>query len=242
MVRSRHRHKCGDVDVPFQSLTSDLTWSPVQSLASVLVASGILQCAAGCALGQSLSKLSPPGDTVCASQVLPSWRCDWVMAAAVAGSDTSRRPKAVQYSDNYYKRLAVHRYASYAMLPLFAAEYALGQSLYNRLGTADTVPTSRSLRSWHGIVADAIGVLFVVNTYTGFLNLEESSVTRKGRARREVHAALMVLSELGFVATGQLVPGRGGVDASRRNAHRTVAMLAISTAVVGDALMLIWNH
>lgn len=236
------RHKCGDMDVPFQSLALNSTWSPVQSFTSVLVVTGMLQFAAGSAPGQSLYKVSPPRDTACASQALRFWRCDWVIGEGAADTGASQRPKAVQYSDNYYKRLAVHRYASYAMLPLFVAEYALGQSLYNRLGTADTVPTSRSLRSWHGIVADAIGVLFVVNTYTGFLNLEESSVTRKGRTRREVHSALMVLSEIGFVATGQLVPGRGGDALSRRNAHRTVAMLSVSTAVVGDALMLIWNH
>jgi hypothetical protein len=185
----------------------------VQSFAWAVVASGLLQFAAGNALGQT------------------------------ADSAASRRPRAVQYSDNYYKRLTVHRDASYAMLPLFVAEYALGQSLFNQRGSGDTLPSSRSLRSWHGVVADAIGVLFVINTYTGFLNLEESSMTREGRTRREVHAALMVLSEIGFVATGQLAPGRGDVTSvSRRNAHRTVAVLSISTAVVGDALMLLWKH
>jgi hypothetical protein len=166
-------------------------------------------------------------------------------AAGPAAADTSarRRPKAVRYSDGYYKRLAVHRDASYAMLPLFIAEYALGQSLYNRTNPADTVPASGSLHTWHGVVANAIIVLFGVNTYTGALNLEESSKNPEGSARRSVHAALMVLSDIGFVVTGQLAPGRdGAAPASRRNAHRTVAILSMSTALVGDAMMLIWNH
>ena len=31
------------------------------------------------------------------------------------------RRRAVQYSDQYYTRLTIHRYGSYLMLPLFAA-------------------------------------------------------------------------------------------------------------------------
>ena len=41
------------------------------------------------------------------------------------------RPKAIEYSDAYYTRLTIHRYASYAELPLFATEYALGQKILN---------------------------------------------------------------------------------------------------------------
>lgn len=221
----------------------------MQSFAWVIVASGMLQqpSAVPAATPDSLAlaprfQLLPPRDPLWASRAFRFWPHAGALQAGAADSAVSQRPTAVRYSDNYYRRLTVHRDVSYAMLPLFVAEYALGQSLYNQLGTADTLPTSRSLRSWHGVVADAIGVLFVVNTYTGFLNLEESSVTAKGRTRREVHSALMVLSELGFVATGQLAPGRGGASVTRRNEHRTVAILSISTAVVGDALMLIWNH
>jgi hypothetical protein len=49
----------------------------------------------------------------------------------VAPVDTpiTRRPKAVQYSDWYSRRLTVHRIGSYTMLPLFAAEWSLGQNL-----------------------------------------------------------------------------------------------------------------
>jgi hypothetical protein len=160
-------------------------------------------------------------------------------------TDSSRpqRPKAIRYSDESYKRLAVHRDASYAMLPLFVAEYLLGQSLYNQIGPADTLPASPSLRTWHRTVADAIIVLFGVNTYTGALNLEESSSNPDGSARRYAHAVVMILSDVGFVATGQLAPGAQGLtDPSRRTAHRTVAMVSMSTAIVGDLMMLIWNH
>ena len=46
-------------------------------------------------------------------------------AGVVAPIDTPtvRRRHAIQYSDQYYTRLTIHRYGSYAMLPLFVAEY-----------------------------------------------------------------------------------------------------------------------
>jgi len=37
---------------------------------------------------------------------------------------------AVEHSDAYQTRAKIHKYASFATLPLFAAEVALGQSLY----------------------------------------------------------------------------------------------------------------
>src|ERR1019366_9950032 len=40
-------------------------------------------------------------------------------------------PVAITYSDAYQTRLKIHKYASYATLPLFAVEVALGESLYN---------------------------------------------------------------------------------------------------------------
>ena len=41
------------------------------------------------------------------------------------------RPVAVEYSDAYYTRAKIHKYASFATLPLFATEVALGQTIYN---------------------------------------------------------------------------------------------------------------
>jgi len=43
--------------------------------------------------------------------------------------DTTKRQKAVVISDWYVRRLTIHRYGSYLMLPLFAAEYLLGREL-----------------------------------------------------------------------------------------------------------------
>lgn len=156
-----------------------------------------------------------------------------------------QRPKATEFSNGYYTRLAIHRYASYATVPLFVTEYVLGQSLYNQTAPPDTAPVSHSLRSWHGLVADGIAALFVVNTVTGGWNLWEGRRVSQGRARRYVHAALMFVSDAGFVATGLLTPSRrdlaGLGDPHRRTLHRTVAIASMSTALVGDLMMVFWN-
>lgn len=156
-----------------------------------------------------------------------------------------QRPKAIEFSQGYYTRLAIHRYASYAIVPLFVTEYFLGRSLYNQTAPPDTAPVSRSLRSWHGLVADGIAALCVVNTVTGAWNLWEGRAARAGRTRRYVHAALMVVADAGFVATGLLTPSRrdlaGLGDPNRRTVHRTVAIASMSTALVGELLMAVWN-
>jgi hypothetical protein len=194
----------------------------VQSFAWMIVASGVLHQAPA-------APASTPGLLLA--------------TASFADSGRPRRPKAIQFSDAYYTRLAIHRYASYATVPLFVAEYARGQSLYKGTMPGDTAQVSQSVRSWHGFVANTIGVLFAVNTVTGVWNLWEGRAATEGRARRYVHAGLMLLSDAGFAWTAQLAPGRRTAltDPSRRTTHRTVAMISIGTSVVGDIMMLIWN-
>jgi hypothetical protein len=156
-----------------------------------------------------------------------------------------QRPKAVEFSNAYYTRLAIHRYASFAIWPLFVTEYALGRSLYNQTAPPDTVRGSRSLRTWHGLAADGVYGVFGVNTLTGAWNLWEGRKVKEGRTRRYIHSALMFASDAGFVATAMLAPGRrdiaGTGNPSHRTAHRTVAIVSMSTAVIGDVMMLIWN-
>jgi hypothetical protein len=167
--------------------------------------------------------------------------------AALATTETrlAQRPKAVEFSNGYYTRLTIHRYASYATIPVFVAEYVLGTALYNQTAPPDTAPVSQSLRTWHGLVADGLGVLFAVNTVTGAWNLWEGRAASDGRTRRYVHTVLMLAADAGFVATAALTPGRrdlqGLGDPNRRSLHRTVAVASISTALVGSLLMWVWN-
>ncbi|MEO5590422.1 MAG: hypothetical protein ABIS03_12605, partial [Gemmatimonadaceae bacterium] len=84
-------------------------------------------------------------------------------AVAAAPADTLRprpRVRSVEYSDAYATRLKIHRLGSYAMLPLFATEYYLGEKIIEGRNS----PAERNL---HVVVAGGIGALFAVNTVTG---------------------------------------------------------------------------
>src|SRR5690349_14741382 len=59
---------------------------------------------------------------------------------------TQQRPKAVELSEGYYTRLKIHRYTSYAMVPLFVGQYIVGKKLYNQ-------PGDDQLQSLHGALA-----------------------------------------------------------------------------------------
>lgn len=191
-----------------------------------LVATGVLQ--------QPLVAHAPPR----VGPVLAPAFASVTPARAVADTGQRRRPRAVEYGNFYTVRLTIHRYASYATLPLFVAEYALGRSLYNRPPDS----TSSSLRSAHGVVAIGIAGLFGLNTVTGGWNLWDARKDPAGRTRRYVHSALMLLSDAGFVATGALTPSHDTLDPNRRSLHRTVAIASMGTALAGYLMMLIWKN
>lgn len=145
-----------------------------------------------------------------------------------------RRPLAIEYSDAYYTRLTIHRIGSYTMLPLFAAEYALGQNLIQ-----DRSPPSW-MKSTHVLVAGGIGVLFGVNTITGAWNLWDSRTDPDGRTRRIVHSVLMLASDVGFLAAGATAPGHHGQSDEARN-HRGIAIGSIAVSTVGGVMMWFWK-
>lgn len=148
-------------------------------------------------------------------------------------ADTTRRPKAVEYSDAYYTRLTIHRWGSYAELPLFAGEWVLGQKLIGSGTPASWV------RPAHGTVAGALGVLFAVNTVTGGWNLWDARDDTEGRTKRIVHSVLMLAADGGFALTGATAPedDEGGDRQGRANTHRAVALTSIGLATAGTVMM-----
>jgi hypothetical protein len=156
---------------------------------------------------------------------------------AVTDEQTSAPAKvAVEYGDGYCLREKIHKYSSVAMLPLFATEVALGQSLYNNGGEG-------SRKAAHGVVGAGIGTLFGINTVTGAWNLWEARKDPNGRRRRLVHGLLMMAADAGFLATAALAPDSehddGGTFSSNRSTHRTVAITSMSVATVGYLVMLL---
>jgi hypothetical protein len=198
-------------------------------------------------------EISPPADTLpnhagsrpsaVAGPVLSATFPRVALELPQADTAPGGRPRATQYSQGYYTRLAIHRYASYATLPLFVTEFIIGEKLYRNDTTA-----SDGLRGAHSAVALAIGGLFAINTVTGGWNFWQSRHDPEGRTRRTIHSLLMFVSDAGFLATAATAPERererGGVvirPPGDKNLHRNLAIASFSTALVGYAMMLIWK-
>ena len=153
---------------------------------------------------------------------------------------TAQRRRAIEHSDWYYRRLAIHRAASYATVPLFVAEYVVGEKLFDGNASGNT-------KSTHEALATGIGVLFGVNTITGAWNLWDTRHEPEGRARRITHAALMLAADAGFVATASLAPegddeGEGEDDGSSgRSRHRAVAIGSMGVSLASYLMMYLWK-
>src|SRR6476646_10651086 len=105
-------------------------------------------------------------------------------------------PATTPYTHAYEVRKDIHKYASYATLPLFATEFALGESLPNEPGG-----NSGSRRGLHAAVGTGLVGLFFVNTFTGGWNLWQSRHEKDHRTPRMIHGFLMIAANAGFVAT-----------------------------------------
>jgi hypothetical protein len=157
----------------------------------------------------------------------------------------SRRSKAIEYSDQYYTRLKIHKLASYLTVPLFVAQYLAGRELWNN-------PDSHGwARDAHGPLAAGIAGLFAVNTVTGVWNLWDSRKDPNGRTRRWVHGLTMLAADVGFVVVGATVPdnefdenggtGQAPVNSSGASTHRNVAIGSMALAMGSYVMMLIWK-
>jgi hypothetical protein len=198
---------------------------------SVVIDGGDLETAA-LGLGSSLDALPVE---------LPEYALAYDPVLMASASDPSApdpepvpapRPMAFEYSDGYRTRLKVHKIASFATLPLFIAQYAVGQKLYD--GNA-----SDSTRSLHGALAASTAVLFGVNTVTGGWNLYEGRKDPNHSKKRMIHGILMLVADAGFVATGMTAPDDDGEGGVSRSTHRTIALSSMGVATVSYLMMLI---
>jgi hypothetical protein len=150
---------------------------------------------------------------------------------------------AIEHSNGYQTRAKIHKYSSFATLPLFAVELALGQSLYN----VTPGPNAGGNRTAHAFVGAGIVGLFGLNTVTGAWNLfGEGWSDRQGRTLRLVHGLLMMAADVGFLATERSGPN----SQSPRQAltfetdkvtHRNMAIASVSVATSSYLLMLLWH-
>jgi hypothetical protein len=152
-----------------------------------------------------------------------------IAVAAANAADVEQRPVAVTHSRAFEVRSKIHKFASYATIPLFAAQYVVGEKLYDGTG-------SESAKSAHGALVIATAGLFAVNSVTGVWNLWEERHETQGRAKRWIHGLMMLGASAGFVATGATAPDddddEGGVSSNNRSLHRNLAIgsMGISAA------------
>jgi hypothetical protein len=161
-------------------------------------------------------------------------------ASKLALDSQGQRPVAIEYSDAHEMRAKTHKYASWATLPLMAAEFALGEKLYN-----DTNSEADSLRGVHGAVGAGLITLFGVNSVTGVWNLLESNQA-PGHTKRLVHGLIMLVAEGGFVAAAASAPGhsRNPLAAinTDRATHRDIALVSFGVGTAGYLLMLLTRN
>ncbi|HEX9108895.1 MAG TPA: hypothetical protein VF832_16730 [Longimicrobiales bacterium] len=166
----------------------------------------------------------------------------WALEAVPADTPQPRpRARAITHSDAYYTRLTIHRIASYAILPLFAGEWIVGQKVYNE------EPQRSSARGIHNLLGWGIFGAFAANTVTGVWNLVEARHD-PGAARRTTHVLLMLAADAGFAATAATIPHsqhingfRTGPTQSAMNRHRDIAIGSIALGTIGTGIMWLWK-
>ena len=153
-------------------------------------------------------------------------------------SDTTprRRRKSIEVSEWYERRLRIHRYGAYAMIPLFAFQAAAGNELYNKGSGADGWA-----RNGHRVGATALATVFGVNTVTGLWNLWDSRAVEQGRARRTIHTLLMLASDAGFAYAGIKLSEDAEESADARRRHRNLAYTSMGVAITGAGMMVLWR-
>lgn len=201
-------------------------------LVALLLSSGALSASTDSARRDSLERtaISEPRGTT-SSAVGP------LLSRLRSGEDgrargDTGRVVAVEYSDWYGRRLTIHKTASYAMLPLFAFQYAAGRELYENSSAAPAWA-----KTGHRIAATGVAALFTVNTVTGVWNLWDARHDAEGRKRRTAHAVLMLIGDAGFTATG-LLADRAERSPDDRRLHRTIAISSVAVTTVSYLMML----
>ncbi len=191
------------------------------------------------------ASLSPPTPTTFATQSSPTA----VASLAVADTGILRfvsiptdtptprtRPRAIQVSDWYSRRLTIHRYVAYGTVPVFAAQWIAGNQLLKE---------SRAAPEWakftHRAGATALAGMFTVNTVTGVWNWWDSRAVPQHRVLRTVHAFTMIAADAAFSYTGAKLSNDAETNSSARTLHHQVALISMGVTVVSGTAMKIWN-
>lgn len=157
--------------------------------------------------------------------------------AEIPDDSVRPRPKAVEVSEWYGRRLTIHRYVAYGTLPVFAAQWAAGKRLYDESRAAPTWA-----KTTHRVGATALAAGFTVNTVTGLWNLWDSRSVPQGRVLRTAHALTMLAADAAFTYAGAKLSEEAEQSSQKRRLHRTVALTAMGVTTLSELAMKFWNH
>lgn len=151
--------------------------------------------------------------------------------------------QSVQLSDGYYTRLDIHRYAGYAVLPLFALEYFAGQKLLEE-GSGAPLWAEKV----HKPAAYVVAGIFTLNTVTGLWNFAEAGKIKQGKKRRTLHTVLMLAADAGFVYSAIKAPTTKQIDArieaGKRGGwtpHKASAFASMGVSTIAYLMMYLWK-
>jgi hypothetical protein len=189
----------------------------------------------------NVSSLPLPNELAPRSTELPSTgpgQSSFLMPRVVAAPQ-----QAVQLSDGYYTRLDIHRYAGYAVIPLFVLEYVAGQKLLQE-GSAAPLWAEKV----HKPAAYAVAGIFTLNTVTGLWNFIEAGKVKQGKKRRTWHTVLMLAADAGFVYSAAKAPTTEKIDAriasGKRGGwtpHKASAVASMSLSTLAYLMMYVWK-
>ena len=147
------------------------------------------------------------------------------------------RPRSVEVSEWYSRRLTIHRYVSYSVIPVFGVQYLAGRQLWeNGTDAASWAKTT------HLDGATTLAGLFTVNTVTGLWNLWDSRSAPQGRALRYTHALMMLTADAGFTYAGAKLSEEAESDLDKRRLHRTIALSSMGITIASGVMMRILNR
>jgi hypothetical protein len=146
------------------------------------------------------------------------------------------RPRAVEISDWYERRLTIHRYVAYGTIPVFGAQWIAGEQLLKESRNAPTWA-----KTTHRVGATMLAGMFTVNTVTGLWNWWDSRAVPQNRVLRTVHAFSMIAADAAFSYTGARLSNEAETSSSARTLHHQVALISMGVTVVSGAAMKLWN-
>jgi hypothetical protein len=184
----------------------------------------------------SRGQVTPP-DSVVRSVSPAGSDTTFSLTQAVVDTPRTRRPRAIEVSEWYSRRLTIHRYVAYATIPVFAVQWAAGDRLYKHGSQAPTWA-----KTMHRVGATTLAGMFTVNTVTGAWNWWDSRSVAQGRVFRTLHGLAILGADVAFTYAGAKLSNEAETSSAKRREHRTVALSAMGVTVVSGLAMKFLNR